>query len=107
MLRRGCFRATPALLALLFPVVVLSGTRPIGLGEAGPAFLPETRHDFGIVRQGARVTHGFLVRNRGETPLAIEGLEFCRPGMTARFPVEIPAAGEGPVQVRWDTAQWR
>src|SRR2546426_6188548 len=107
MLRRGCFRATPALLALLFPVVVLSGTRPIGLGEAGPAFLPETRHDFGIVRQGARVTHGFLLRNRGETPLAIERLEFSRPGMTARFPAEIPAGGDGTITVTWDTAQVR
>ena len=92
---------------LLFAVVLLSGVQPINGGEAGPAFLPETRHDFGIVRQGAKVTHGFLLRNRRETPLAIERLEFSRPGMTARFPAEIPAGGEGTITVNWDTAQVR
>jgi len=92
---------------LLFSVILLSGVQPINGGEAGPAFLPETRHDFGIVRQGAEVMHGFLLQNRRETPLAIERLEFSRQGMTARFPAEIPAGGDGTITVTWDTAQVR
>src|SRR2546426_11156936 len=50
--RSGLLPASGAV-GLLFSVILLSGVQPINGGEAGPAFLPETRHDFGIVRQGA------------------------------------------------------
>src|SRR3989442_1401261 len=71
--RSGLLPASGAV-GLLFSVILLSGVQPINGGEAGPAFLPETRHDFGVVRQGAEVMHGFLLQNRRETPLAIERL---------------------------------
>src|SRR5438552_10337197 len=51
--RSGLLPASGAV-GLLFAVVLLSAVQPINGGEAGPAFLPETRHDFGIVRQAPR-----------------------------------------------------
>src|SRR2546426_3186772 len=93
--RRSGLLPTSGAVGLLISVILLSGVQPINGGEAGPAFLPETRHDFGIVRQGAEGMDGFLLQNRRETPLAIERLGVSRQGVTARFPAEIPAGGGG------------
>src|SRR5262245_15356006 len=96
-----------AFVGLLVSLALCFGVRPLHGEESEPAFISETRHDFGVVRQGDKVTHGFLLRNRGESPLVIERVEFSRPGMTARFPAAVPVGGEGTIAVTWDTAAAR
>jgi hypothetical protein len=61
-------------------------------------------YDFGSVRQGAPVSHAFIIKNAGEGPLRITGAELWMPGLTVRVaPVEVPAQGEGVVTVELNT----
>src|SRR5438552_18260456 len=57
-------------------------------------------YDFGSVRQGAPVSHPFIIKHDGEGPLRLTGAEPWMPGLTVRVaPVEVPAQGEGAVTV--------
>lgn len=61
-------------------------------------------HDFGSVRQGAPVSHAFIIKNAGEDPLRITGARLSMPGLNVRVaPVEVPAEGEGAVMVELNT----
>ena len=61
-------------------------------------------YDFGSVRQGARVSHVFLIKNAGDGPLRITGAKLLTPGLNVRVaPVEVPAQGEGAVAVELNT----
>ncbi|HJS42366.1 MAG TPA: DUF1573 domain-containing protein [Gemmatimonadales bacterium] len=61
-------------------------------------------YDFGSVRQGAPVSHAFIIKNAGEGPLRITGAKLSMPGMRVRVAsVEIPAQGEGAVTVELNT----
>src|SRR6266446_1842976 len=61
-------------------------------------------YDFGSIRQGAPVSHAFIIKNAGQGPLRITGAELSMPGMKVRVaPVEVPAQGEGVVTVELDT----
>src|SRR2546427_8836996 len=61
-------------------------------------------YDFGSVRQGAPVSHAFIIKNAGEGPLRITGAEVWMPGLTVRVaPVEVPAQGEGAVTMELNT----
>ena len=55
----------------LLPVVVflLFLLRAARAADAPQAVLTEDTHDFGTVKQGARVVHAFTVRNTGSAPL--------------------------------------
>ena len=35
-------------------------------------FVPESRHTFPTVIDGAEITHDFIIQNKGDAPLAIE-----------------------------------
>jgi hypothetical protein len=61
-------------------------------------------YDFGSIRQGAPVSHAFIIKNAGQGPLRITGAELSMPGMKVRVaPAEVPAQGEGAVTVELDT----
>jgi hypothetical protein len=61
-------------------------------------------HDFGSVRQGAAVSHAFVIKNAGEAPLRITGANLSMPGLLVRVePVEVPAQGEAAVTVELNT----
>src|SRR5437773_8712849 len=61
-------------------------------------------YDFGSVRQGAPVSHSFIIKNAGQGPLRITGAQLSMPGMKVRAaPVEVPAQGEGAVTVELNT----
>jgi Protein of unknown function (DUF1573) len=61
-------------------------------------------YDFGSIRQGAPVSHAFVIKNAGEAPLRITGAKLSMPGMRVRVAsVEIPAQGEGAVTVELNT----
>jgi Protein of unknown function (DUF1573) len=61
-------------------------------------------YDFGSVRQGAAISHAFVIRNTGGRPLRITGAKLSMPGMRLRMAsVEIPARGEAAVTVELNT----
>jgi Protein of unknown function (DUF1573) len=60
-------------------------------------------YDFGVVKQGERVSHAFEIRNTGEAPLHIEKVEMSLPGMTSRFRPEVLPGGFVPINVEWNT----
>jgi Protein of unknown function (DUF1573) len=60
-------------------------------------------YDFGIVKQGERVSHVFEIRNTGEAPLHIEKVEMSLPGMTSRFRPEVLPGAFVPINVEWNT----
>src|SRR5437016_6025056 len=89
----------------LLPVVVflLFLLRAARAADAPQAVLTEDTHDFGTVKQGARVVHAFTVRNTGSAPLRMEQAELSMPGMKARFLPDVPPGREGTVTVEWAT----
>lgn len=65
--------------------------------------VPETAHNFGIVKQGEIVSYTFVIRNTDVVPLKVEQLELSHLGMTARATPVIAAGAEGKVSLQWDT----
>jgi hypothetical protein len=70
--------------------------------EPHAAFGP-TQYDFGNVRRGEKVLWAFQIRNVGDTPLELKGVQFSRPGMTARLPGQIEADKDGTMSLEWAT----
>jgi len=85
------------LLCILCPA--LSGA------QAPQVVVPATSHEFGIVKQGARIAQVFTVRNEGTDNLTLELVQLTQPGMTARFKPEVAPSAEGTIRLEWDTAQ--
>lgn len=93
------------LLALLF--ILLSA--PVASGEelsVPKAALRESVHNFGVVKQGSKVSHTFLVANQGSSPLSIEKIiagcgctavrataDSVAPGTTTQIMVTFDTAG--------------
>lgn len=75
-------------------------------GAAAPhAALSGDRFDFGSVAQGDAISHAFTVRNSGDAPLRISGVQLSLPGMKARItPTEIAPGASGTITLDWDTA---
>src|SRR5262245_36998325 len=63
-----------------------------------------TDHDFGVVKQGDRLSHAFQIWNTGETPLHIEKVEMNVSGLTTQFPPEVAPGGSVPITLDWNTA---
>lgn len=66
---------------------------------------PETAYDFGTVKQGTKVAHGFAIHNSTPVPVTIQGLEFSMPGMTARFAPLIAPGLDRNIAIEWDTSR--
>jgi hypothetical protein len=90
------------------PILVILGLLCLHLPaqETGPTSVsfPETTYNFGTVRQGSRVVHGFAVKNSTTTPLTIKSVQFSIPGMNARFRPLVAPGSEGTITVEWDTS---
>ena len=93
---------------LVSAVVTLSFTAAISAQEhpaAAPrATFPETTRNVGIVAQGEKMSHAFVVRNEGTGPLKIEGVELKSPGMKTRFKPLIPPGESGHITLERDTS---
>jgi uncharacterized protein DUF1573 len=62
-------------------------------------------HDFGVVKQGQKLVHVFLIHNGEDAPMRIDQVEADVPGISARFQPVIPAGAEGKISVEWNTAE--
>ena len=75
----------------------------ISAEEYGHVVVPETAHNFGIVKQGDIISYTFVIRNTDVVPLNIERFELSQLGMTARATPMIAAGAEGKITLKWDT----
>src|SRR2546428_3463019 len=75
--RSGLLPASGAV-GLLFSVILLSGVQPINGGGGGPPLPPETRRQFGVVRQGAHGNRRILLQKRPEPTAPVQPLEGFR-----------------------------
>ena len=75
----------------------------ISAEEYGRAVVPETSHNFGVVKQGDVISYTFVIRNTDVVPLNIERFELSQLGMTARATPMIAAGAEGKITLKWDT----
>ena len=89
--------------AILVAFVLAAGLCPSS-GAAEPrAVLGPTEHDFGSVRQGEKVVWLFRLRNDGDTPLELKGIQFSRSGMSGRLPATVAPGGEAIISLEWTT----
>src|SRR6266436_9365418 len=89
-------------LPLLLGMLCLGASAQIELPQT---LFPATTYDFGTVKQGTKIVHGFAIHNRTHVPVTVQGLEFSMPGMTARFgPLIVPGLDRS-IAIEWDTSQ--
>ena len=62
-----------------------------------------TEHDFGVVKQGDRLSHSFQIWNTGETELHIDKVEMSFSGLTSQFRPEVLPGRASPITIDWDT----
>jgi hypothetical protein len=65
--------------------------------------LPEKEFDFGGVKEGSKITHDFVVLNKGEAVLEIREVSVSCGCSAASFDRTIPPGGEGKITLRVDT----
>ncbi len=64
--------AVLAFFVLLLAVVGTAIAEKTDPGKAPKAFFPENIHKFETVVDGAEVTHGFTIENKGAAPLEVQ-----------------------------------
>jgi len=79
---------------------------PTQAADTESVTLPETKYDFGTVKQGSKVVHRFHVKNSTTTPLTITSVQLSICGMDARFRPVVEPGNEGAITVEWDTSHW-
>ena len=78
-----------------------------GLPAARGALPPECascRFNFGNVVKGAVIEHPFVLRNDGNQPLRITGVQLSPPMQLARMPAVIPPKGNATLKLSLDTS---
>jgi hypothetical protein len=71
--------------------------------RASQATFAETKHDFGMVTQGTSLSHTFVLRNEGSSPVKIEGVDLQAPGMKTSFKPVIGTGESGRITLEWST----
>ena len=70
----------------------------------GPrAVVSDAQYDFGRVRRGEKVVHGFRIHNGGDAPLEFTGATLSRKGMTCRLSAPLAPGADGTISVEWST----
>jgi len=88
-----------SLLALIAP------ERLAGNCTLPPAPSVDRQYDFGLVRQGEKVSHTFSVPGDPAVPVLIARVDLTQADMTARFDPRVPAGGSASVTITWNTAR--
>ena len=81
----------------------------VGQAAAEPQLsIPKATHDFGTVLQGTKVTHDFEIKNTGDAPLAIKGIQPGCGCTVANLEKQSLAPGESAmVKATFDTANFQ
>ena len=96
----------PGLGAFAFAAALaLCSLRSTGWAAGLPKVVVPARHyDFGIVKQGEKVSHCFELGNRGTAPLKTTRMELSLPDMTARATASIAPGKTGQICVELGTS---
>jgi len=73
------------------------------VSHAQSGFVASPDFDFGVVKQGERLSHVFQIWNTGDAALHIEKVEMSAAGMTSRFRDEVLPGEGAPITVQWNT----
>ena len=93
---RSC-RHSGALL-LLWAGVIAWGVLPIPMAAAAPhADIPATAFDFGKISEDRPLTHTFVIKNTGTSPLQIEEVDPDCACTVPKYDQSIPSGGEGAI----------
>ena len=57
--------------SLLFFFIFLTTSLPANTSPAPKGFVSDTGYDFGVVHEGEKVRHPFIIKNNGSAPLVI------------------------------------
>jgi hypothetical protein len=91
------FRCTGAFL-LLWAGAIVWGVLPIPTAGAAPrAAVPETSFDFGKITEDQAMTHTFVIKNTGTTPLNIEYVDPDCACTVPKYDKTIPPGGQGDI----------
>jgi hypothetical protein len=90
-------------LCLAFVAATISFSMP-KLAVASDESTTGTSYDFGTVKQGERVLHGFIIKNTLVIPLQIARIDLSAPGMTTRVKPVIAPGAAGEVEIAWNTS---
>lgn len=82
-----------------------AGWQTAASGESARAVFAETRHEFGTVSQGVKLSYAFKVRNEGNAPLAIRSVDLQEPGMKVSFTPAVAAGQASQIIIEWDTSR--
>lgn len=82
-----------------------AGWQAAASGEPARAVFAETRHEFGTVNQGVKLSHAFKVRNDGNMPLVIRSVDLQEPGMKVSFTASVGAGQAAQITIDWDTSR--
>jgi hypothetical protein len=83
-------------LAALAAVLILRGAWP-GTIQAPRLILPETQHDFGVNFEDRRLSHAFVIENRGLSPLKILKVKPACACTVASYDRSIAPGGQGEI----------
>jgi hypothetical protein len=97
--------AANMMLAAAFGLLFQASSLAFASSQTGGAVFPSMHHEFGTVKQGEKVVHGFAFRNETATPLSIKQVDLSEAGMTARFKRAIPPGEQGMITLAWDTSK--
>lgn len=92
---------------LLVPVMLAGALACLGLARAEgakPGSCAECQFNFGTIVQGAVLEHQFPLRNDGNQPLHIAGVQLSPPLQLAKMPAVIPAKGIAMLKLSMDSS---
>ena len=78
---------------------------PIANGaESAPvAFIQDTDYEFSMVLDGSKITHEFVIQNKGDAILKIEKVKTTWGCTAASYTKQIPPGGEGKITIEVET----
>ncbi|MDC1198783.1 DUF1573 domain-containing protein [bacterium] len=92
--------------ALILTAFYALALAPAAEAQSPAASVKNTERDFGEIRQGDVLTEQFEIRNTGDAPLLMTGLDFSAYGMNARVRQEIAPGESASLELTWDTSRY-
>lgn len=87
--------------SLLLALIILKSA--VGFGQAADFFVETPLHKFPKTKEGALLSHTFVVTNKGNEPLIISDYKVACPCTKISYPDTIPAGQQAEIVLTFDT----